>query len=240
MSFSVFFLAAMAVTGGFINSAFALGGGVFLIATMPGQIPLNAVVPLHGLSILSNNILRSALDWRSINWVIMAKIAVGSVFGVLAGVQVLPYLPTEHLPLILGITILVLTWIPHFSISTLIPGAFILCGFLQTFTAMLIGSTGPLVMVFFINRGMNRNELVANTAMVAVIADVIKIFGFLYIGFPYADYLPEIVVLMSGMALGAILGKLVRGRLPARFFATGLKLLISALAVQMLVKYFLA
>lgn len=235
MTSTLVFFAVLAFSAGLINTAFGVGGGVLLISCLPGRVAPTAVVPLHGLAILVNNICRSLLDWRCIRWRIVTHFMAGAALGALAALPLLHRLPVERVPLLLGVGILVLTWLPRWSLGTMLPAPFFCCGLLQTFLSMFVGATGPLVMLFFLNQGFSRDELIAHNAVVNVGADIIKMAGFLYLGFPYADFLPQIAVLAGGMTSGAFAGKLLRGRVSPRFFFVAIKLIISGLAIRMIV-----
>ena len=231
----IVFFAVMAFTAGTINGAFGVGGGVMLISCLPGRVIPSAIVPLHGLSILANNIFRAALDWKCIRWHIVLQFMIGAVAGTLLALPVLDSIPAERIPLLLGIGIFVMVWLPRFSISTLLPAPYFCCGLLQTFLSMLIGATGPLVMLFFLNRGFTRDELIAHNAIVKAGADIVKMVGFISMGFPYADFLPEIAALAGGMTTGAFVGKKLRGCFSPKVFTLIIKLLISGLAIRMIV-----
>jgi len=59
--------------------------------------------------------------------------------------------------------------------------------------------------------------------------------GFISMGFPYADFLPEIAALAGGMTTGAFVGKKLRGCFSPNVFTLIIKLLISGLAIRMIV-----
>ena len=234
---TMLFFALVAFFAGFINTAFGVGGGVLLISFMPGRIAPWAIVPLHGISILTNNICRSLLDWKSIQWKIVVQFVIGAVLGMLLALPCLERFHPDNIPLLLGCSILVFTWMPRFSISNVLPAPFYCCGFIQTFLAMFVGATGPLVMLFFLNRGLSKDAMIANNAIVNVASDIIKMAGFLSMGFPYLDFIPEMAVLAGGMTMGSFCGKFVRNKFSSRLFSLIIKLLISVLALQMIVSH---
>lgn len=235
MTATLLFFAALAFCAGLVNTAFGVGGGVLLISCLPGRVAPAAVVPLHGLAILVNNVCRSLLDWKCIRWRIVAHFLIGALIGALAALPLLHRLPVERVPQLLGAGILAVTWLPCRAFGPRLPAPFFLCGLVQTFLSMFVGATGPLVMLFFLNRGFSRDELIAHNAIVNVGADLIKMLGFLYLGFAYVDFLPQIAVLAGGMTTGAFAGKFVRGRVSPRFFFVAIKLLITGLAIRMIV-----
>jgi len=231
----ILFFAAMAFTAGTVNAAFGVGGGIMIIACLPGRVIPSAIVPLHGLSILVNNLCRAALDWKCIRWHIVWQFMIGAVIGMLLALPILNKIPVERIPLLVGISILILIWLPRFSIGNLLPAPYFCCGLLQTFLAMFIGATGPLVMLFFLDRGFTRDEIIAHNAILNVSADLVKMAGFLSMGFPYADFLPEIAALAGGMTAGAFAGKRLRGCFSPHVFTIIIKLLITGLALKMIV-----
>ena len=63
----------------FFTSAFTaiigMGGGIVLISLMPGLLPVQAVVPVHGVVQLASNTSRAALGLRHIEWSIFWSVA---------------------------------------------------------------------------------------------------------------------------------------------------------------------
>lgn len=70
----VFFTSCLAAVMG-------MGGGILLIAVMPGLVAAAAILPLHAAVQLASNVSRAAFGWRDIDPVIIPAFMVGAVAG---------------------------------------------------------------------------------------------------------------------------------------------------------------
>lgn len=61
-----------------LAGAIGMGGGVLLIALMPGLVPAAAILPIHALVQLASNVSRAAFGWRHIDWTLVPAITVGA------------------------------------------------------------------------------------------------------------------------------------------------------------------
>ena len=51
-----------------ITAVTGIGGGMMLIAIMPGFLPASAIVPVHALVQLFSNSSRALFGWRFLRW----------------------------------------------------------------------------------------------------------------------------------------------------------------------------
>jgi hypothetical protein len=72
--------------------------------------------------------------------------------------------PSEFLPIPLGLFILLMTWRPQIKTRLWFPGEFLSLGFVQAFLTLFVGATGPLNLPFLIRAGLTRDQLVVTVA----------------------------------------------------------------------------
>lgn len=71
-----------------LTAVMGMGGGVLLIAAMPGLVPAAVIVPLHAATQLASNLSRAGFGWRDIDLGIVPAFVVGAVAGAWLGAEV--------------------------------------------------------------------------------------------------------------------------------------------------------
>ena len=217
-----------------IAGVFGMGGGVPLITLMPGLVPAVAIIPLHAATQLASNASRALFGWRYIDTRLIVPFLIGGVLGAALGAQLFQQLDLQWLPALMGVVILLITWIPLPAVHGQGNWPLVLLGFYQTAIGMLIGATGPLGAAVLARRQQRRDWLVVNTAVYMSSNHLIKMLAFLFMGFAFADY----GLLLSGMVVGVVagswLGTWLRQFVPEGDFRIWFKLIISLLAVRMI------
>lgn len=58
----------IALTTSTLTGIMGIGGGMILIALMPGLLPVAAIVPVHAATQLVSNGSRALFGWKTIHW----------------------------------------------------------------------------------------------------------------------------------------------------------------------------
>jgi uncharacterized membrane protein YfcA len=213
-----------------------LGGGMLLISVMSVFLPPAAIVPVHGVVQFASNASRGAFSPQEIRRDILWPFLVGCLIGTLAGSRIVLKVPTELLPLPLGIFILTMTWLPQIKKNLWFPGRFLSLGFVQAFLTLFVGATGPLNMPFLIRAGLSRDQLVVTGAAFMTIVHLVKIITFGLLGFAFGPYLFLMLLMILAVISGSYAGTRLRNKVPEQLFLRAFKLLISLLAMRMIIK----
>lgn len=211
-----------------------MGGGVLLIAAMPGLVPVNVIFPLHALTQLASNITRAGFGWRHIQWSMLPAIFFGALLGAWVGGEVYASLNLYWLPAIIGGLILLLTWVP---LPQLRGGGFIGLaglGFYQTGLGMLAGATGPLGAAVMLRHNSARDWLVVNTAAYMGISHLIRVTAFVALGFSFSPWWPLALAMILAVTAGSWVGTKLRQRIPQFNFHRWFRWLVSVLALRMI------
>lgn len=223
----VFFTSSLAAVMG-------MGGGILLIAVMPGLVPAAAILPLHAATQLASNVSRAGFGWRDIDPGIIPAFLVGAVAGAWLGGEVYQSLDMHWLPALIGVLILLFTWLP----LPRVPGggqlSLVLLGFYQTGLGMVAGATGPVGAAVLLRRNTDRDWLVVNTAVYMTLNHAIRLIAFLAIGFSFAPWWQ----LTSGMIVAGICGSWIGTRMrtlvPQVNFQHLFRWMVTLLAVRMI------
>ena len=211
-----------------------MGGGVLLIAMMPGLIPAAAIVPLHAITQLASNGSRAAFGWREIDWSLVAPVLIGAFAGAAVGGGIYVSLDLRWLPAIIGLFILVVTWLPLPKPRGGGPAALVLLGFYQTGVGMVAGATGPLGGAVLARHNIERDWLVVNTAVYMSINHALKVAAFAILGFSFSPWLLLIAGMIVASVVGSWAGTHLRQYVPQLDFQRWFKILITVLAVRMI------
>ena len=231
---SEFWLVPIAFTTSLIAGVFGMGGGVLLITTMPGLVPPMAIIPLHAVTQLASNASRAVFGWRHIALSLVAPFLLGAVVAAALGVQVFRYLSLDWLPMLMGVVILLITWIPLPMVKGGGHWPWVFLGFYQTGIGMFVGATGPLGAALLAQRKQGRDWLVVNTAMYMSTNHLVRMLAFAFAGFAFADYALLLTGMIIGVVLGSWLGTRLRQFIPEMNFQVLFKCLVSVLALRMI------
>ena len=222
-----------------ITAILGIGGGMMLIAIMPSFLPLNALIPVHGLSQLSSNLSRAIFGYKDVQYEVIPKFLLGSFIGIGLFAGILSFLSLEYVPLFIGAYILLSLWSVKFNEKIKKYENYFLAGFFQTGLSMVVGATGPLTMTLLLKDYKNKDKVVATSAALMSITHILKVFVFTYFGFVFFDYIEIIIAMIIGSIAGSWAGTKLRDKIDAKKFTIILKVLLTALAIKVIVSVFI-
>ena len=216
-----------------------VGGGMMLIVILPSFLPLNALIPIHGLTQVSSNLSRAIFGYKDVQYEVIPKFLLGSAIGIGMFAAVLNLISLQYVPLFIGVYILLSLWSEKFNEKIKRYESYFLAGFFQTGLSMVVGATGPLTMTLLFKDYEDKNKVVATGAALMSITHILKVFVFMYFGFVFFDYIGVIIAMIIGAITGSWVSTKLRDKIDGKKFAIILKVLLSALAIQVIVKVFL-
>lgn len=216
-----------------------IGGGMMLIAIMPSFIPLNALIPVHGLTQMSSNLSRAVFGYKDVQFEVIPKFLLGSFIGIGIFAGILNFISLEYVPLFIGTYILLSLWSEKFNEKIKRYESYFLAGFFQTGLSMVVGATGPLTMTLLLKDYQDKDKVVATGAALMSITHILKVFVFMYFGFVFFDYIGIIVAMIIGAVAGSWAGTQLRDKIEGKKFLMLLKVLLSALAIHVIVGVFI-
>ena len=222
-----------------ITAVVGIGGGMMLIAIMPSFLPLNALIPVHGLTQISSNLSRAIFGYKDVQYEVIPKFLLGSIIGIGLFAGILSFLSLEYVPLFIGAYILLSLWSAKFNEKIKKYENYFLAGFFQTGLSMVVGATGPLTMTLLLKDFKNKDKVVATSAALMSITHILKVFVFTYFGFVFFDYIEIIFAMIIGSIAGSWLGTKLRDKIDAKKFTIILKVLLTALAIKVIVFVFI-
>ena len=81
-----------------IAGVVGLGGGMMLIAILPSFLPLNALIPIHGLTQMSSNFSRAIFGYKYVKIETIPKFLFGSLCGIALFASILYLISLKYVP----------------------------------------------------------------------------------------------------------------------------------------------
>jgi uncharacterized membrane protein YfcA len=210
-----------------------IGGGMILIAIMPGFLPAAAIVPVHAVVQLFANSSRALFGWRFLRWEFVLAFIAGSICGGAIAASITREINLEYTPLFIAAYILFIVWGPAPKFNKPPPGEFVVIGAIQTGLSMLVGATGPMSQAALMARGLQRDALVVSGALMTTFTHLTKVVLFALLGFSFTEYWQLIVGMSAAVIVGALIGTRLRYQVPEALFRHILKWLLTLLALRM-------
>lgn len=222
-----------------IAAIVGIGGGMMLIVILPSFLPLNALIPIHGLTQVSSNLSRAIFGYKDVKVEVIPKFLFGSLIGISFFMGILNFISLEYVPLFIGVYILLSLWSQKFNEKIKRYENYYLAGFFQTGLSMVVGATGPLTMTLLLKDYKDKDVVVATGAVLMSITHILKIFVFMYFGFVFFDYIGIIVAMIIGAVTGSWVGTQFRDKIDGKKFVILLKVLLSCLAINVIIGVFI-
>jgi uncharacterized membrane protein YfcA len=227
-------LPLLALATATLTAITGIGGGMILIALMPGLLPAPAIVPVHAMVQLFSNSSRALFGWRFLRWEFVLAFVAGGIVGGLLAAAATREIDLEYTPLFIAAYILYTVWGPPLRFSNPPKGEFVFIGLLQTGLSMLVGATGPMGQATLMRRGLQRDALVVTGALMTTVTHLIKIVLFALLGFAFGEYWKVIAGMSAGVIAGAFIGTHIRYRIDEKIFRHILKWALTLLALRMI------
>ena len=209
-------------------------GGLALLAVMAMFFPPVVLVPIHTFVQLGVGSSRTLLMWRHVMKGTLIPFLIGAVIGALLGAQFFINLPTALLQGLMGIMIIILTWLPNITVVGTIGWRFLGVGFGATFIGMFVSATGTIVSTFLAGSPRNRQNHASTLGALMALSHLVKLMAFGVLGVSLSEYLPLILAMIFCAFFGNYIGRYFLNKMPERWFRIIFKLFMTALAIRLL------
>lgn len=217
-----------------ISAATGMGGGVIFLIGLNLFLPLEKVIPIHGLIQLKNNAVRVFVLRKYLIKNISVYFTIGCILGVLCVTFALKSLDNKIIPYsIILILVSYSLFKPKKFPEIKIPNwAFIILGFVTGALGILVGAVDPLLAPFFLRKDFSRHQVIANKSYFQMLVHFSKIPVFLFLGFDYLEYWPLILILFTTAMLGTFSGLKLLDRISQELFLNIFKIILFAVSLK--------
>lgn len=217
----------------FIGLYTGTAGGLILLAIMATVMPPASVIPAHTFVQLGSGVTRAMLMWRWIMRGTVLPFLVGAVLGATLGARTFVALPQAFLMGILGVFILIVTWLPNLGRLGAERGRFAAVGFAATFLGVFVSATGTIVAPFVASAAPDRRNHAATLGALMTMVHILKLIAFAAIGFSIWDYVPLIAAMVATGSVGNWLGEVALARTSEKKFRLILQIGLTILALRL-------
>jgi uncharacterized membrane protein YfcA len=227
-------LSIAALLTAFISAVAGTAGGLILLAIMAFVFPPVLLIPVHTVVQLSSSGAMLVSRWRDLMRAIVLPFALGAIIGAAAGGQIFVSLAESLLQLILGLSILVLAWVPRIARFGPERGRFVFVGFLTSFLGMFISATGTLLATFAAAVAPDRRNHIATVGGLMSIVHIAKLLAFAVLGVGFGSYAPRMAAMIVTSVAGTWLARSVLDRIPERLFRVAFQIILTCLALRLI------
>ena len=187
-----------------LSGLVGMAGGVVLMAVLVNILPVSSAMVLHGITQFTANGSRTLILRKHLMWRLLPGYILGASAAV-AGFSALLFVPEASVVLIL---LGLFPWLARLqpkssALNITRPASNIICGFSVTSAQLLAGAAGPLLDLFYLNSGLDRQTVVANKALTQTIGHLLRIF---YYGAIISVATPLPNWLFLAAAIAAVIG----------------------------------
>ena len=232
LAFSGLMLASLVTS--FIGVFTGAAGGIVLLGLMAMVMPPLALIPVHTVVMLGSGVTRTMIMWRDVIRGMVLPFVVGAAVGAFAGANVFVALSQSTLMLILGVFMLIVTWLPKLGRIGPERGRFVVLGFFTTFLGVFVSATGSLLAPFLASATPNRYKLVATMGALMTVTHIAKLLAFGFIGFAIGSFLPLMAAMIAFGAVGNWLGEVALHKTSEQRFRLVLQVILTLLALRLI------
>ena len=225
-------LAAMGTA--FIAAIVGTAGGLILIAVMAFVFPPALLIPMHTVVQLGAAASMAISRWRYLMRDMILPFTIGTAIGAAIGGRIFVSLPESVLLLGLGISILVLAWVPKIAQFGPERGRFVFVGFIVTFLGIFISATGTLLAAFTAAIAPDRRNHIATLGGLMSIVHIAKLAAFAMLGVSFGNYGPLIAAMIVTSFVGTYIGKYALDRISERIFRIAIQVMLTLLSLRLI------
>ena len=226
-------LVSMSAFTSMMTAAVGIGGGVLLLAIMAQILPVQALIPVHGLVQLGSNGNRAYMTRRHIDWKMSRLFILGAIIGAIISAWIVVQLPLNIIRLSVAFFILYLVWGPKPKAVNLSNTKLMFAGAITTIISAFVGATGPLVAAFVHRQNMDKLPTVATFAACMSFQHMLKAMVFLTVGFAFQDWFFVIVLMVISGVAGTWIGLHLLKSLSADLFKQLFRWVVTLLALRL-------
>lgn len=240
-------LTAIAVGTSIVSGVMGLAGGMLLLAALLFWLDPVVAIPVHGVVQLASNGSRAWFQRAHVRWDAVWRFAWPLLPAGALGLALLQSVPPDGARAAIGAFVLVATWRPGWLRvgSTAAAGgdprrSLPLGGALVGFFSTAIGATGPLLAPFVLALGLAPSATIGTMAACQTFQHGSKVALFGFTGFDFGRFALPAIALSLAAIVGSAIGTRLLDRLPARAFGIAVRVVLTALALQLAIGGMLA
>ena len=220
-----------------ITSLAGAGGGTILLAYMLQFISPLVAIPIHGTVQLTSNVARVFLFRNYLIWKLIIPFCVFLPFGVYLGLTIFQNLDSQKIKFLIGVFIIstiVFQNIKKNKNFRISQKFYYILGFFTGIMNMLVGVIAPILAIIIRNNLSKKEEIVGTLGFFGFTGNLIKIVGFMFIGFNFYEYITLILLMIPSTILGSKVGQILLFKINEKTFKIIFDAILLLLALRLL------
>lgn len=198
--------------GAFILSTIAGGGGsLVLVPVLNYILGVEKTAPILNLGSFIGRPSRLIIFWKHINWKVCLYYAPPAIIGAWIGSWIFSQFKMEWLQVVVGIFLISTVWQYRFGKKqksfNMRLWYFIPLGLIVSILGTIIGALGPVLNPFYLNLGLDKEDLIATKTANSFFMGISQIGGYTFFGLLHTELWVYGIALGIGATLGNIFGK---------------------------------
>lgn len=216
-----------------ISAAFGAGGGLMLLVVMASLLPMNIVIPVHGLVQLGSNANRFMLTFKHLDKSMFVYFSLGGIIGALAASSIVAHISLELMKIVVAGFVLYLLWGVTPKLRETSKLWRYMAGAVTTFLSMFVGASGPLVGSCLYVNNYEKLRYTATFSACMSVQHTFKAILYGFVGFSFWQWLPLVTVMIISGAFSTWLGLQLLHRISADKFKRIFRAILTLLALQL-------
>lgn len=181
-------ISLLSIVAWFFSTLSGGGSPLILIPALAWIVEPQAIPPVITVGMLGGNFQRSLLYRQTIDWSVFWWFTPGAITGGILGAFLFSQLDLAWLPWLLGVFLVgsaLSCWREPDTEQTEWPVKswyFLPGGFVYAFLSGVVGSTGPILNVFYLNHGLVKESLLGTKGANKVVVHITKLLAYAYFG----------------------------------------------------------
>lgn len=218
----------------FIISTISGGGGaLILVPFLNFLIGTTKTAPVINLGTFIGRPARLVLFWKHINWKVFWYYVPAAIVGAWVAGWFFTSIEASWLQILVGIFLISTVFQYRFGKKersfTVKLWFFIPLGFLVSLLGTIIGALGPILNPFYLNLGLDKEELIATKTVNSFFLGIAQIGSYTFFGLLYRELWIYGIALGLGAVIGNIIGKNFLSKMKSSTFR---KLLILLMVIS--------
>ncbi len=209
--------------------------GGLLLAILATALPPPLVVPVHAVV----EGARAGFLWAQLRRRVSTQIVVAAGAGAFVGIGLaasfVRVVPDHAHAVLIGAYLVWACWWPAPDPGQRFPYRLPLMGGLTGACSVFVGETGPQLRPFIADEPVDPALVPASVTAATAVQHGLKVVAFVLVGVAYLPLVPLLAAMIAAGLLGTVLGERLGLRLPTRLVSLGIRLVVSALAIRLVV-----
>ena len=237
LTLSILVFAAFATS--VLSAIVGMAGGIVLLSVMLLFMPPLVAIPLHGAVQLVSNGSRTWIQRDHVERSLVLRYSLLLLPMGFAGLAIATSLPPSLARALIGVFVLLATWVPGVLTAGLHPERsdrrrrFFVLGGVVGLLNPTVGATGPLLAPFFLNLGLARQGIIGTKAACQALGHLAKLAVFGVAGFAFASFLSPLLILSAAVVAGTWVGSRILGHVSESWFTRLYKGVLTLIALRL-------